>query len=820
MNNKKTPAGRLCQAATVLSVMLGTQGAMAAGAALGAPTFGGVPDALAVTSTVSQTSVEQARPPKARKARSARTAQAALPMGTPAYQAADSAYKAYEAKDYQSAIENAEAATRLAPGNAAYWQLLASSQTAAGLLDDADRTLTRGMAATGDEGAFTTPRDNLRRSQALAAGTAMYAAQRQGNIGGATAAAREAVRLAPRHPGYRIALLNLLLQGSQWADADRAASDAMEVLPASAAPLVLRAQARQRLGRLPEAAADYDRALQLTAADPAQQRAVRLIAADAALAALEPQRAMERLQGLPDADAEAAPRRKAAALLLARPLAGQLNPGTTTAFALPGIDCSNVEKALTCALLPGAPAQPAGYASAVAAYAAMNARDYATAATRAAEAADASPANRDYQLLLMNALAANRQPREAAQAATAALALDHPDAAVYLRRSALRREAGDEPGAQTDLETALRLGTLSPAEQTGALADLGRKREARERLALARANGELKSTPALELAYLATRTGDAPAAATAFAEADAAGKLPATAFQDAAYAALRARRDDEAVAYFKRTIDADGIALKLDPQLLFNTRRAVSELTRRWGVLASLTYRNGGGAVPGFGVGAGGPAGTKTLQAGAEAYWRPFGYQGGQYVELFARAFESLYSQSGGTTGVGSLQAGIGIRYKPLADHNAVLSLSRVFARNGNDDWLAQAAYSNDWGSDLRVDVPSWWTTRLAAEVGRYIEHPQTYALASAMTGRSYRINDPDGRTVVYPHAVVSAEYNSTYATRSSVGVGPGVSLRHWFREDKYDAPRSYVDFTLQYRALVSGDNRAKGLFLSSLISY
>ncbi|CAN5569123.1 hypothetical protein BH11PSE7_BH11PSE7_34000 [soil metagenome] len=450
----------------------------------------------------------------------------------------------------------------------------------------------------------------------------------------------------------------------------------------------------------------------------------------------------------------------------------------------------------------------------------MNAKDYASAATRAGEAVAASPANRDYQLLLMNALDADHRPREAADAASAALALGPADAALLTRRSALRRKSGDTVGADVDLEAALRMGTLTPAAQTGALSDLGRKREARERLAQARAAGELKDTPMLDQAYLATRTGDDLAAADAFAQADKAGKLPPPALQDAAYASLRAEHDDEAVAYFKRTIDAaDALQLKMDPQMKFDTRRAVSEITRRWGLLASLTYRNGGGAVPGFGVGSGG-LGTKTLQAGVEAYWRPFGYQGGHYVELFARAFESLYSQAGGATGGDSLQAALGIRWKPLTDQNAVLSLSRVFARNGNDDWLAQAAYSYDVGSDLRVDVPSWWTTRFSAEAGRYIEHPQTYALASVMTGRSWRINDPDGRTVVFPHAVLAAEYNSTYAVRSSVGAGPGVSVRHWFREDKYDAPRSYVDFTLQYRALVSGDNRTKGLFLSSLISY
>ena len=81
-------------------------------------------------------------------------------------------------------------------------------------------------------------------------------------------------------------------------------------------------------------------------------------------------------------------------------------------------------------------------------------------------------------------------------------------------------------------------------------------------------------------------------------------------------------------------------------------------------------------------------------------------------------------------------------------------------------------------------------------------------------------VSKAEGKTVLFPHAVAAAEYNSLLVDKLSVGAGPGVSLRHWFREDKYDAPRSYVDFSLQYRFRLSGDDRAKGLFLTSLLSY
>lgn len=325
-------------------------------------------------------------------------------------------------------------------------------------------------------------------------------------------------------------------------------------------------------------------------------------------------------------------------------------------------------------------------------------------------------------------------------------------------------------------------------------------------------------------AYDAVRRGDDAQALAAFNRADASGQLPNTAWQDAAFSAVRAGEDAVAIGFFKRTIDdVDALKLKMSPQLLFNTRRAVAEISREGGVIASLGYR---GAVPGLGLAPGAASGgsSGTLQAGVETYWRPWGYRNGRYAEVFARAFETLYNK-GGATGSDTLQAAVGIRYKPLAETNAVVSFSRVFAASGGrDDWLGQVAWSGGEGGDLRVDVPAWWTTRLSAEAGRYLQAGQTYALAQAQAGRSFRAGDDgngaDGRWVLYPHVALAADYDSQATERSAVGFGPGVSARYWFREDRYNAPRSYVDFTLQYRVRIAGAERARGVFLNTTLSY
>ncbi|MDB5913429.1 MAG: Tetratricopeptide 4 [Ramlibacter sp.] len=88
------------------------------------------------------------------------------------------------------------------------------------------------------------------------------------------------------------------------------------------------------------------------------------------------------------------------------------------------------------------------------------------------------------------------------------------------------------------------------------------------------------------------------------------------------------------------------------------------------------------------------------------------------------------------------------------------------------------------------------------------------------MAGRSYLLGG-DGRTVLFPHGFVGVEYSSNDpSAKTSAGIGPGVSVRRWFRDDVYNAPRSYWDLTLQYRARLSGDDRMKGLFVNGLLSY
>ena len=762
-----------------------------------------------------------------------------------AFNAAQAGYGAYGRGKFGEAVDKASIAVRLVPGNSRYRLLLINALVSTNRLAEADQAVTAAVATGGESPALAQQRIAIAQRRAQVPGAAAFAALEQKDTALAIANVRSAIRLAPSDSAYRQLLVQALLQAGMFEEAEGAATQAMALDATDASPQVLRGYARQRLDRRADAVSDFSQALSQPTLGTAGRRQVRLMAADAALAAQEPQAALALLKDLPpgadeQADEQVAQRRRAATAALAGRSA-TASIVAVASFAPPVLDCGRASGAQRCLVLPssaGGQAEP-GFASAVSAYKAFDDGRFQDAALAAGEAAQLSPDNRDYPLLQINALSRSGQLAEADAATTAVLAKTPEDASILAQRGQLRQRLGQSDLAKTDFDAALALSAqaretgISPAMtanrlpasvEIGLLVDTGRRHEARQRFdqAVATGNaGDFDDVPDTEVAYLGARVGHDAAALAAFNRADAAGVLPNTAYQDAAFSAIRAGEDLPAVAYFKRAIDdVEALRLQMEPHRLFDARRAVAEVSREGGVIASLSYR---GALSGLGVTP--SVGTDSLQAGIEGYWRRWGYQSGEYVELFARAFQTLYSKGGGAKGPDTLQAAAGVRYKPFATQNLVGSFSRVLSPGGGrNDWLAQLGYSADHGTDLRIDAPSWWTTKMAAELGRYLLEGQNYALAQFQTGRSYRLGDGDtqgsGRWVLYPHISLAADHNPTAIDKTSVGLGPGLTGRYWFREDAHAAPRSYLDLSVQYRARIDGATRAKGLFVSMTLSY
>jgi tetratricopeptide (TPR) repeat protein len=436
-----------------------------------------------------------------------------------------------------------------------------------------------------------------------------------------------------------------------------------------------------------------------------------------------------------------------------------------------------------------------------------------------------SDQSRNVRISIADAALANKEPLRALRAlqklpasydtsirkAYALQALGRKEEALIAFKSAERM-----PGTLVQRDDALRA-------EINTLLELGRKPEARAIFDQAVSLGRLSSMRDADLAYLAVAVGNDVVALDRFDRAHTRGQLPARATIDAGYTAMRRFENPKAIAYLMEGIDAkaDG-RLSIDDQKLFETRRTVSDLERVWGINTSVSYGKVGSAPNPFLTTS--PTSSYTSQLGTELYYRPeeFGNRNGALFEVFGRLFETLYDQSGGPTGLPTTQGMVGARWKPLSSQNLVLEIDKLVAigDQARNDTLLRAAYSYTVGTDLRALDTYWPTWYVYAETDKFLEKTQLVGLMEARFGESFRL-DPISRDLVFfPHLVLAASYDDSFANPQAYSAGVGGSLRYWFGETKYMAPPSYWELTLQYRWRLAGDQRAQGIFAQTSINY
>lgn len=373
---------------------------------------------------------------------------------------------------------------------------------------------------------------------------------------------------------------------------------------------------------------------------------------------------------------------------------------------------------------------------AAAGYKALARGDNETAVSEARDAVRSFPKQMAYRKLLVSALIAQGQYAEARSAATEALALNGNDATLLAQRGQLRQRLGDRDGARQDFAQALAVGNLPLREQASLYAAMGQPKEALQRLQKARDAGELQPGDEVQIAYFLSQAGDDRGALAEFKRVDRSSGLKPREVQDAAYSAMRSSDDAQAIAYFKRVLDYQQTGdLQMPDQQVFDTRRAVSDLSREWGLTNTTTYR---GASTSSGLNGAPSSTTDSVQNSTEVFWRPLGYRNARFVELYGRVTDTLWSKDGDSdTGADALQGALGIRVKPFSAVNIIGAFERTFPlgnSNADGDWLVRLGYGSSIGTDLRVDVPSWWTSQLYAEGGRIC---RTSATTSTVNGRS-----------------------------------------------------------------------------------
>ncbi|WP_158238225.1 NfrA family protein [Pollutimonas nitritireducens] len=415
----------------------------------------------------------------------------------------------------------------------------------------------------------------------------------------------------------------------------------------------------------------------------------------------------------------------------------------------------------------------------------------------------------------------------------------------------------------------------------------------------------------MQRGYLRQRFGQPTLALKDFRTARATGRAPPSAILDEGYAQASAGDKRGAALTLKEAIDnADAGMFELSSDRRYATRQNIAGLGREWGGYVAIGYRAGRALSSGTG-------GTPLIQPGdaifsvAEGYWRPSAFLNTptRVFEVYGRASNTLYSSASGlaaqtdpcigpvdtsqrfksVSGLPSTVGALGLRFTPSTELQLTFGLERQFNSGratresgiGAKDchalnptkvtasyktaadsgpWLAYATYAHYEGTELRTDVPSWFTVDSYVQAGYYwqnssahihgrtlentFEEPgrlyrdRAFVTAEARVGRSFRLDRIVNNLVLFPHVVMAADkyWDKTRIQSDSLGrldlqgsgaswgaaVGPGVTVRYWFRDDHYNASKSYMDFTVQYRFDVGGGaaDRTKGLFFNMLVSY
>jgi adsorption protein A len=326
---------------------------------------------------------------------------------------------------------------------------------------------------------------------------------------------------------------------------------------------------------------------------------------------------------------------------------------------------------------------------------------------------------------------------------------------------------------------------------------------------------------ALQLAYLHKQEGSAAAAIPLFEKALQLDPSRSNVYADLAYANVETGSNQEALGWFHKAIDDKAAALggeqASNPQL-YGMRQQVRAMTQgyRFDVYQSYRPSSGSGAasvVPGFVSG-----GVIPSQGGAELLYQPenAGYNNGRVLRFFGR---SLWSNRPGSMRIDphSVQGGVGLEYKPLGDENIYLGVERLFpiGRDALSNWLLRASWGYSNGYDLRPDQDSWNQTILYADAGYLAQHDKTRSLY--FEGRQGWVKKIGSALMVTPHVMAAARGQRPDPFKVSyVEAGAGVSLKYLFNESKYSAPRSSLEFVLQYRKQVAGSRHHGGWVLSA----
>jgi adsorption protein A len=362
----------------------------------------------------------------------------------------------------------------------------------------------------------------------------------------------------------------------------------------------------------------------------------------------------------------------------------------------------------------------------------------------------------------------------------------------------------DADAMQPSAERAYRLGTIAAGDH--------RNGDAVHEFELARQRDPDNALYTQALAYAYRRSGQLVRAEAMFRAAVAQSPDRVTLYRDLAYVQSNLGEQTAASESLRKAIDlrraesptpAEQAGADSDlPQM----REEYATLARQFGATVYESYRPSGGisVVPQS------AGGAIPSQGGVEGFYYPPG--------LFARSDDPLQftsrllwtnDQHSLAIDQSSLQAAVGIRYKPFQSANFFVGAERLLKIGdaSQNDWLLRASVG--LGRQIAPQYGNWhWNySQLYLDAGYFTRSSTTAAYAELRQGITLRAT---GNLLITPHVVLVDRRQTPDPQRSSVlEGGPGVSFKYFLNSAGYKPNWSTVDLVAQYRERIASDGRS-----------
>jgi adsorption protein A len=363
---------------------------------------------------------------------------------------------------------------------------------------------------------------------------------------------------------------------------------------------------------------------------------------------------------------------------------------------------------------------------------------------------------------------------------------------------------GDADAVQPTAERAYRLGILA---QSG-----HRNDEAVREFELARQRAPDNALYTRTLAYAYQRNGQILRAEAMFRAAVAQTPDQVALYRDLAYAQSNLGKQTEAVESLHKAIDlrraeAPTPAEQASPDFdLPRMREEYATLARQFGATLYESYRPNGGisVVPQS------SGGSIPSQGGVDGSYYPPG--------LFERSDDPLQITSrllwtnemhSLAIDHASLQAAVGVRYKPFQADNFFVGAERLLkiGIDSQNDWLLRASFGLGRQVAPHYGYWHWNYSQLYVDAGFFVRSSTTAVYAELRQGITLRAAT---NFLITPHVVLVDRRQTPDPGRSSVFEGgPGVSFKYFFDSDGYKPQWSTVDFVVQYRERITSDGRS-----------